>query len=1042
MNNSDKSPKKPHTGSIAWMAYNGVTPNLLMLVLLIAGVLVSMNIKKEVFPDFEIDMVTVSVSYPGASPEEIETGIVQAIEDNIQGLSGIEEYSSVASEGSATVKIELLADADRQLVFQDIQQEVDRINTFPDDSEEPVVNLVSRKREVLQVTLYGDAGDHDLRELAEAAKDRLLQEKDISQVELSGALDFEIAVEVSQQDLRKYGLTISDIASKIELSSLELPGGKIKTTNGEVLLRVSDRSDWASEFARIPIITTAGGSIIYLEDIANVHEAFEETNRLVNYNGKNSIALDVYRVGDETPISVAEATYRTLEEIQTDFPPSIHWDIGRDSSVVYQERLDLLLKNAFFGLILVLVLLGTFLEFRLACWVTMGIPISFLGGMLFLPMFGVSINMISMFAFIIALGIVVDDAIIAGENIYEYREQGYNFLDAAILGAKDVAIPITFAILTNIVAFAPLLFVPGTMGKVWMVIPVVVITVFIISWVEALFILPAHLGHGSSKPPTGILILLAKHNAFFNNLLQKFINNLYLPSLRFSLKWRTITVAIGIAIFICTVGYIKGGRISTILMPRIESDRAVVTVTYPLGTPLTEVVVAKKQLETAIGKIGEEYGGKTLVLGVFSKISDNVLEVTANLSSTDIRPISTKETTALWREEAGTIIGPDSILFESDRGGPGSGAALSVELSHRYIDTLDLASAELAAILAEVEGTKDISDGFSPGKQQIDFQITEAGKALGLTNFSIGRQLRDSFQGNTALSQQRGRNEVTVRVRLPEAERVSEYNIDKMMIQTPQGIYVPLMEVADVSRGRAYTTINRRDGSRVVTVTANVDPISMVDVITNRLNADILPELVKKYPGLSYSYQGRQADKAESFKSLGFGFLYAMLGIYVLLAIPFRSYIQPAIVMFAIPFGLVGALGGHVLMGYNFSIMSIMGLLALSGVIVNDSLVLVDYANKKVLSGMSPIDAITRAGQRRFRPILLTTLTTFGGLAPMIFETSRQARFMIPMAISLGFGILFVTVIALLLVPCFYMLVEDVKDLWAKLMGYKDPSVS
>ncbi|MGL1931565.1 MAG: efflux RND transporter permease subunit [Desulfotalea sp.] len=1036
MTNQTNSPtKSPRRGVIAWMAYNRVTPNLLMIVLLIAGVLTSNTIKKEVFPNFELDIVRVNVAYPGASPEEIEKGIIQAIEENIQGLDGIDCYRSIAKEGVATVNIELLAGSDHQQVFQDIQQEIDRITTFPEDSEEPIVNIVQIKRDVLQVTLYGDVGDHALREIAEFTKDRLLQEKDISQVAIIGALDFEIAVEVSQQNLRKYGLTISEIATKIDQSSLEIPSGKIKTSNGEILLRVRDRSDWANEFARIPIITTANGSVVYLEEIATVYEAFEDTNRSISYQGKNSIALGVSRVGKETPISISEATHLALEEIQKDFPAAIEWTVNRDRSKMYQERLELLLKNAFIGLALVLVLLGTFLEFRLACWVTMGIPTAFLGAMLFLPIFGISINMISMFAFIVALGIVVDDAIIAGENIYEYRQRGHDFVEAAILGARDVAIPITFAILTNIVAFAPLLFVPGTIGKIWGVIPTVVITVFVISWVEAVLILPAHLAHGSRKKPTGILRLLDKHNKFFTGLLKQFIDNAYLPFLKFCLRWRTVTVALGIALFIASIGYVKGGRIAVIMMPRVESDRSVVTVTYPLGTPLAEVKIAKNRLEDSISRLAEKHGGTDLLEGVFAKIIDNELQVTAYLASPDVRPMSTKKITKLWRQETGNITGPESILFESDKGGPGSGSALSIELSHRNIDTLDVASAELAAKLSLIDGTKDISDGFSQGKQQIDFQITEAGKALGLTNFSIGRQLRDSFQGNIALRQQRGRNEMTVRVRLPENERLSEHNIDIMMVKTPNGTFIPLLEVAEVERGRAYTTIKRRNGKRVVTVTGNVDPIGKVDVVMNRLNADILPNLVKQFPGLAYSYQGRQADKKESFASIADGFVYALLGIYVLLAIPFRSYIQPVIVMFAIPFGLIGALIGHVLMGYNLSIMSIMGILALSGVIVNDSLVLVDYANKKVRDGVKPAYAIAMAGQRRFRPIILTTLTTFGGLAPMIFETSRQARFMIPMAISLGFGILFVTVIALLLVPCFYLLVEDTKDGITSLKG-------
>lgn len=1014
-------------GMIAWLVHNRVTPNLLMIILIAGGFLTSSKIQKEVFPEFELDIVSISVPYPGASPEEVETGIILAVEDSIQGLNGIKEYSSTASEGSGHLRIELQAGVNQQKIFQDIQQEVDRITTFPDDAEDPEVSLVSRKIDVIRVSLYGDVSEHVLREFAEHTKDRLLQNKGISQVEIVGGRNYEVSVEISQQTLRRYNLTLADVADIIKKSSLELPGGKIKTTSGELLLRIKNLHDWAHEFSRIPVITTPGGTIIYLEDIATVSEAFEDSDKIATFNGKPSIALDVARVGNETPVGVATAVKTDMKDISVDYPASIQWDLNKDHSKLYKQRLELLLKNALIGLVLVLILLGTFLDFRLACWVTMGIPISFLGALLFLPQFDISINMISMFAFIIALGIVVDDAIIAGENIYEYRQKGLSYAEAAIKGAQDVAVPITFAILTNIVAFMPLLFVPGAMGKVWKVIPLVVITIFVISWIEALFILPSHLAHGSTKKPGGVLKLFALHQRFFSSLLNKFIDHLYTPALTFCLNWRGITTTLGIALFICALGYIVGGRISMTFMPRVESDRAVVTATLPLGTPLHKTIEVRDKLEDAINKIAMQNGDDQLVVGIFTRIDENEIEINAYLAEPDVRALATKDVTDKWREEVGQIVGLQSILFESDRGGPGSGAALSVELSHRDIDILDQASNELAGTIEAFASTSDVSDGFTAGKEQLDFQINAAGQSLGMTANSIAKQIRNSYQGITALKKQRNRNEVTVRVRLPEEERLSEFNIETMMIRTPHNTFVPLLEVTDIQRGRAYTTIQRRDGRRIVKVTANVEPIGKVNQITASLNAKVLPKLAQKYPGLTYSYKGRQADRQDSMKSMYYGFIYAMMAIYALLAIPFRSYIQPLVVMFAIPFGLIGALAGHILMGYNLSVISMMGLLALSGVVVNDSLVLIDYANKKIATGHSAFEAIRLAAQRRFRPIMLTTFTTFGGLAPMIFESSRQARFLIPMAISLGFGILFVTMIALLLVPCFFLILEDLK---------------
>ncbi len=1022
-------------GPLAWMVYNRVTPNLLMIALIMGGFFVSGQIKKEVFPEFELDRVTVSVAYPGASPEEVEQGIVLVVEEAVRGLEGIKELTSRANEGSGSVSIELLADINQQKVYQDIKQEVDRIRSFPDDAEEPQVSLVARRREVLNIQLYGNTTEAALRETAEQVRDRLLQDPEITQIDLSGARDLEIHVNVPQEKLRAYKLTLDDIARTIDAASTDVPGGAVETDGGDILLRVTDRRDWANEFARIPIISASDGTVVRLEDIATVREAFEDSNRFATYNGQRSIGLDVYRVGDQTPVGVSRAVRNAMIEIEADITEGIDWDINRDRSEIYEQRLNLLLKNAGIGLCLVLLLLGLFLEFKLAFWVTMGIPISFLGGLLFLPALGVSINIVSMFAFIVALGIVVDDAIVAGENIYEYRQRGHGMIKAAILGARTVAIPITFAILTNIVAFMPLYFVPGVMGKIWKAIPVVVITVFAISLVEALFILPAHLAHTRSTPASKLTARLHEWQQNFSAKVSHFIDSRYRPLLKLSIRWRGLTVAIGMAVLMIILSYVMSGRIGMILMPRVESDRAVVTAVLPAGSPLSAAEMVQKRLVIGIERVAAENGGDKLLQGVYAEVNESEVGVTAYLTPPNVRPLNTGTVTKLWREEVGPIIGLESLRYESDRGGPGGGAALTVELSHRDTDVLDRASATLAERLAEFSNVKDVDDGFTPGKEQLDFRITPRGESLGLTSRDIARQVRNAFSGTTALRQQRGRNEVTVRVRLPESERSSEFNIENLMLKTPAGTFVPLFEVAEVTRGRAYTTINRREARRTVSVSAGVEPISETGQILATLNSQILPELAQDFPGLTYGYQGRQARMKESTGGLANGFIMAMIAIYFLLAIPFRSYSQPMVVMLAIPFGVVGAVLGHLIMGYSLSLMSMMGIVALSGVVVNDSLVLIDYANRQRLEGASAFTAVCDAGARRFRPIILTTLTTFGGLAPMIFETSRQARFLIPMALSLGFGILFATVITLLLVPSLYLLVDDVLQWYSKVFG-------
>ena len=1027
-------------GPMAWMTRNRVTPNLLMLVLLLGGLFMATRIKQEVFPDFDLDIVRITVPYPGASPEEVERGIVLVVEEAIRGIDGVKEVTATAREGAGTVTAELFEDADQQRVYQDIKQEIDRVTTFPDDAEEPEVTLVARRREVLNIAVYGDVGEWVLREVVEQIRDRLLLDPQITQIDLRGARDYEVHVEVSQEALRTYGLTMDQIARKIRATSVELPGGKIETQGGEILLRMTERRDWAEEFARLPVVTTSTGTVLYLADVATVRDTFEDTDRLGSYNGARAMNIEVYRVGDQTPIGVSDAAQRAMAKIEADLPPGVHYVIQRDMSDIYRQRLRLLLKNAFLGLILVLVVLGLFLEVKLAFWVTLGIPTSFLGAFLFLPSMDITINMVSMFAFIIALGIVVDDAIVAGENIYEYRQRGMGLLEAAIRGARDVAVPISYSILTNIVAFVPLMAIPGVMGKFFGTIPVVVITVFTISWVEALFILPAHLAHTKGEARTAVGRVVHRWQQAFSRLVSRAIHGVYGPALDRCVRYRYVTMAVGVAVLTVIGGYVASGRIGFILMPKADADYAYVMAVLPVGSPLAGVAAVRDSLEKAATEVASANGGDQLFEGVFSIINENSVEVSAYLTDAGVRPITTAEFTKLWREKVGQVPGLESIQFASDRGGPGRGPGLTVELSHRDIGVLDRASTALADRLASFPNVKDIDDGYTPGKQQLNFTLRPEGHSLGLTVADVARQVRDAFYGAEALRQQRGRNEIKVLVRRPESQRVRESDIEDLMIRTPKGRYVPLLHVANVERGRAYTTISRREARRTVTVTANVEPIGDTSKVMAALNNDILPQLTRDYTGLGYGYEGHQADMRESLESLAGNFALAMLAIYVLLAIPFRSYTQPLIVMMAIPFGIVGAVLGHLLMGYNLSIMSMMGIVALSGVVVNDSLILIDYANRLRKQGATPFDAIHQAGVRRFRPIILTTLTTFGGLAPMIFETSRQARFLIPMALSLGYGILFATSITLVIVPSLYLMIDDLHGLVGATAAQPEPA--
>ncbi|MBU0639650.1 MAG: efflux RND transporter permease subunit [Planctomycetes bacterium] len=1019
-------------GPIAWMVRNSVTPNLLMVVLLLGGFLMALRIRQEVFPEFTLDMVTIAVPYPGASPEEVEKGIILVIEEGIRGLEGVEEVTATASEGMALVRAELLAGADQQRAYQDIKQEIDRITTFPEEAEEPQVALDMRRRSVMNVLLYGPAEEPVLRELAEQLRDRLLQDPGVSQIDLFPNRQYEISIAVSHENLRAYGLTLSAIASRIEQAALELPGGSVKTRAGEILLRVTERRDYARQFARLPIITAPAGTQLLLGDIGTVTDTFEETDQLQTNNGLPCVRIEVFRVGDQTPIGVSAAVRKVLAEAEVDLPPGIEVKVSDDRSDMYRQRLELLLRNGLAGLTLVLIVLGAFLEFRLAFWVMMGIPISFLGALLVLPSWDVSINMVSMFAFLIALGIVVDDAIVAGENIYEYRQRGMGLVRAATLGARDVAIPITFAVLTNVVAFLPLAFIPGIMGKIFAQIPAVVITVFMISWVESLFILPAHLAHAKQAGRNRFGRFFHRQQQRFSRAFSNAVERCYGPLVDACLRLRYLTVAIGIAILTVTVGYVASGRMGMQLFPRTEADMAIVTAVLPLGSPIARTTAVRDKLTRAVEEIAAEHGGTQFVEDVTASIAQNTVTVSAVLSDPDVRPMGATELTRLWRARVAEIAGLESLKYEFDRGGPGSGAALTVELAHRDVEVLDRASQRLAEELDRFSNVKDIDDGFTPGKRQLDFEMLPEGRSLGLTARDVARQLRSAFYGAEALRQQRGRNEVKVMVRLPRAQRTSGFDVEGLLVRTPDGRDVPLHQVARVKEGRAYTTITHRNGRRTVLVTGDVDPASQAEQVVASLKTDVLPVVTREFPGLSYSFEGRQADMRESLSGLRFGFVLALLAIYALLAIPFASYAQPAIVMVSIPFGIVGAIIGHLLMGYSLSVMSMMGIVALAGVVVNDALVLIVYANERRVAGESAANAIRLAGLRRFRPVMLTTLTTFGGLAPMIFETSRQARFMIPMALSLGFGILFATFITLLLLPCLYLMVEDGKRLLAR----------
>ncbi|UCF31546.1 MAG: efflux RND transporter permease subunit [bacterium] len=1035
-------------GAIGWMAHNPVAANLIMVACLLGGFLMLGKITQEVFPSTEADIVRISLSYPGASPEEVEQGLILVVEEAIRGLDGVHEVSSTAGEGSGSVEVELLEGQDLQKLANDIESEVTRISTFPLDADDPEVNIVSRRRNVIDLVLYGQTSEAALHELGELARDQLLSDPGITQVELDGVRPLEISVEIPQENLRRYNLTLDEVAARLRSAAVDLPGGGIKTATGEILLRMKERRDYGRQFANIPVITAPDGTRVLLQDIAAIDDSYEEADSYAKFNGKPAVFLDVYRIGDQTPIQVADAVFRQLEILRTTLPEGIGISVLRDRAEVYRQRAELLIRNGILGIVLVLVILGIFLELRLAFWVMMGIPISFLGSLLFFPVLGISINMITLFAFIMAVGIVVDDAVIVGENVYYYYQEGDSLLDAAVKGAREIATPVTFSILTNVAAFMPLYFIPGVMGKVFKMIPLVVCTAFMISLFESLFILPAHLGHRRERKLGPVREWIHRHQQAFSRWFTNWVRDRFGPFLDGALSRRYLVLAIAVAVLAFFLAYAGSGRMGLGLFPRVESDFARASASLPYGSPVEKTEAVAAIMHEAAMRVVEESGHPELVTGIYTRVGrggSHNLYMTVYLAEPEIRDsiMTTRDFTRKWREAVGDVPETDSLNFASDFGGPGSGAAITVELSHRDTAILEQASTELAEELLHYSVVKDIDDGYSPGKEQLDFSLTPEGKALGLTAQEVARQIRSAFYGSRVLRQQRGRNELTVTVRLPRDERTSEYNLQEMMVKTPTGVFVPLREVVEIHRGRAFTTIVRRAGRRVVQVTADINDRSRAGEVESALRDEEMPKLMASFPGLQYSFEGRAADTRESMSSLKIGFTMAILMIFTMLAIPFRSYIQPLIVMTSIPFGIIGAVIGHMIMGYSLSVVSMFGIVALSGVVVNDSLILIDFANHRIRDrGMSVHDAVLDAAIQRFRPILLTTATTFGGLAPMMFERALQARFMIPMAISLGYGILFATVITLVLVPSLYMVVEDAQRgfatlgrSWRKLTG-------
>jgi multidrug efflux pump subunit AcrB len=1044
---------------IEWFAGNRIAANLLMVFILAAGLVSIPRLKEEVFPEFSSDVITVTVEFLGASPEEVEEGVCLRVEEAVYGLGGVKRVTSTAAEGLGTTTIEILPGTENADLLNRVKSRIDAIDTFPADTERPIVEELVLKRQVIDVAIYGDTDERSLRTVAERVRDDIADLPEISLVKLANARPYEISIEVSEEALRRHHLSFDDVVRAVRRSSLDLPGGSVKTEGGQILLRTKGQAYRGQEFEEIPLISRPDGTRVLLGEVGKVVDAFEDTEQVSYFDGKPVVLLQVFRVGEQGAMAISETVRSYVTGAEARLEEGIEITTWQDDAAVLKSRLHLLVDNGLMGLALVCVSLALFLRFKLACWVAWGIPISFLGCLWLLPLIGVSINLISLFAFLVVLGLVVDDAIIVGESIFTQIESGRAPIEAAVDGTKKVALPVVFAVMTSVAAFAPLLTIPGNTGKVMKIIPGIVIATLLFSVIESLFILPTHLSHLHTKPSQSLLATAwARLQALIALGLARFIERVYNPLLEAAIGARYLTVAIGLAALILTVAYAASGRVKFVFFPEVDADNAVVLLTMPQGTSADITTAAVRKIErAAIEVLGElDTGTAPIFQHVVSSIGgqpfkeaqslrrgrraildgSHLGEVNVELIPAEERSITATEFAQRWRERVGSI--PDAVELTFTSSLFSTGEPINIELSSAHSEGLRLAANDLKRKLLDYAGVIDITDSHRAGKQELRLGIQPQAEALGLSLSDVARQVRQGFYGEEAQRVQRGRDDVRVMVRYPVAERRSLSDLENIRVRTSSGAEVPFLEVATVDYGRGYASIQRADRQRIVNVTANIaqDEGNANEVLRD-LKEKTLPELVTTYPGLSYALEGEQREQRETLGGLVQGFLLAMVLIYGLLAIPFHSYLQPLIVMSAIPFGLVGVVWGHVIMGLPLTFLSLFGFVALTGVVVNDSLILVDFVNRVRAEGLAANAAVRQAGAARFRAIFLTSLTTFAGLTPLLLEKSMQAQFLIPMAASLAFGVLFATFVTLLLVPVSYVILED---LMRAVPGRKGPS--
>jgi multidrug efflux pump subunit AcrB len=1029
---------------------NTVFANILLLLIFFAGFLATKMMVRESFPEFSIDKLLITVAYPGADPEEVEEGINQKIEEALESIQGIDQYTTKSKENVASVIVDVKDGYETDEVLDTVRSHVNAISTLPVGAEKPIIRSIVRKQVVMLLSLSGDLNEKQLKQWGERIKDEVRLIPLISQVEAYGTREYEIGIEISEEKLRRYGLRFDQVASLVQKSSFNLAGGTLRTVGEEIRIRTVGRKYTGEELAKIVVLARPGGEIITLDRIAEIRDDFTEDPIVATIDNQPAMFVQIAKTEEEDAIKISNAVQAFVAEKQKVLPPDVHISVFYDTTDPLRARISLLTRNGVIGLSLVFFMLWLFLDLRLSFWAGLGIPISIAGAMFILWSIDASINMISLFGLIMVLGIVVDDAIVVGEAIYVHRQRGESPFNAAVNGVSEVAMPVLAAVTTTIVAFIPLMYVGGTMGKFIAILPVVVIACLAISLVESLLLLPAHLSHlpdlNRKKKLWGPFALIERCRLAMSLGLERFIEKRYIPFIAKVLEWRYVSLAIAIAVLIVSMGLVKGGLVKFQVFPKLDGFVITSTVEFPEGTPPDITSEALDQIELAFNRLAEKTpttSGEPIVRqrlklvgqvlsGDMGASGPHMGSIQVILLPSEKRGVHSNDLLIDWEKEVGKIPGVKSLSFSGMHAGP-SGAEIEVWLQGPVMDDLLHAADDLQDALAEFEGVYQISSDYAQGKNELQLTLKPEATTLGISVQDLARQINAGFYGREAFRLQRGSDDIRVKVRYTALERTRVSDFEKVHIRTADGKEVPLLSVADIKFSPGFSTITRTDGLRRIKVTAEVNNRQANSgEIFAELEKTIFREMKHDYPDVHLAMQGSKKSIRESFGTLKVGYPIAMLGIFVIIATIFRSYIQPFIILFTIPFGIIGAILAHLLFGYNLSMMSVFGMVALSGVVINDAIVLIERVNENLAGGMKFFDAIIQGGARRFRAIFLTSISTVGGLAPLIVETDMQAKFLIPMALSVAGGVILATGLTLILIPSLLVIMNDFRRIVAK----------